>query len=75
MLPKLLAQILAHQDIVSVTADGTQDARKCCAAIADHRTTVTLSRHKNAKPWKIVTTIVVAHDRARQASKYLSRAP
>jgi len=74
MLPELLAQIAADQDIASVTADGAYDTRKCHDAIADRGAAAIIPPRKNAKPWKTVTAGAVARNEALRASKYLGRA-
>lgn len=50
MLPELLAQIPADQDIASVTADGAYDTRKCHDAIAERGAHAVIPPRKNAKP-------------------------
>ncbi len=62
MLPELLAQIPADQDIASVTADGTYDTRKCHDAIADRGSAAIIPPGKNAKPWQTVTEGAVARN-------------
>jgi hypothetical protein len=74
MLPELLAQIPADQDIASVTADGAYDTRKCHDAIADRGAAAIIPPRKNAKPWKTVTAGAVARYEALRASEYLGRA-
>ena len=74
MLPDLLAQIAADQDIASVTADGAYDTRKCHEALADRGAAAIIPPRKNAKPWKTVTAGAVARNEALRASKYLGRA-
>ena len=74
MLPELLAQIPADQDIASVTADGAYDTRKGHDAIADRGAAAIIPPRKNAKPWKTVTAGAVARNEALRASKYLGRA-
>jgi hypothetical protein len=74
MLPELLAQIPADQDIASVTADGACDTRKCHDAIAERGAAAIIPPRKNAKPWKAVTAGAVARNEALRASKYLGRA-
>ena len=74
MLPELLAQIPADQDIASVTADGAYDTRKCHDAIADRGAAAIIPPRKNAKPWKSITAGAVARNEALRASKYLGRA-
>jgi hypothetical protein len=50
MLPELLNQILADQEIGSVTADGTYDTRKCHNAVAERGAHAVIPPPKNAKP-------------------------
>jgi hypothetical protein len=74
MLPELLAQIPADQDIASVTADGAYDTRKCHDAIAERGANAVIPPRKNAKPWKAITAGAVARNEVLRASKYLGRA-
>ena len=74
MLPDLLAQIAADQDLASVTADGAYDTRKCHEAIADREAAAIIPPRKNAKPWKAITAGAVARNEALRASKDLGRA-
>ena len=87
MLPELLSQIPPDQEIVSVTADGACDTRKCHDAIhcpatvclqtvrgAERGAAAIIPLRKNAKPWKAVTAGAVARNEALRASKYLGRA-
>ena len=74
MLPELLAQIPADQDIASVTADGAYDTRKCHDAIAERGANAVIPPRKNATPWKAITAGAVARNEALRASKYLGRA-
>ena len=74
VLPDLLNQIPAYEQISSVTADGAYDTRKCHDAIADRGARAVIPPRKNAKPWKTVTAGAVARNEALRASKYLGRA-
>ena len=74
VLPDLLNQIPAHEQIGSVTADGAYDTRKCHDAIADRGAHAVIPTRKNAKPWKTVTAGAVARNEALRAAKYLGRA-
>ena len=74
MLPELLDQIPADQDIASVTADGAYDTRKCHDAIADRGAAAVIPPRKNARPWKTATAGAAARNEALRASKYLGRA-
>ncbi|TYB80765.1 transposase, partial [Oceaniovalibus sp. ACAM 378] len=73
ILPDLLSQIPAQEEIASVTADGAYDTRKCHDAIADRGANAVIPPRKNAKPWKTVTAGAVARNEALRASKYLGR--
>jgi hypothetical protein len=74
VLPDLLSQIPADEEIASVTADGAYDTRKCHDAISDRGSNAVIPPRKNAKPWKTVTVGAVARNEALRASKYLGRA-
>ena len=74
ILPDLLNQIPAHEQICSVTADGAYDTRKCHDAIAGRGAHAVIPPRKNAKPWKTVTVGAVTRNETLRASKYLGRA-
>ncbi len=74
MLPDLLDQIPADQEVGSVTADGAYDTRKCHDAIADRGADAIIPPRKNARFWKPSTAGAVARNEALRASKYLGRA-
>ncbi|MEM9111911.1 MAG: IS5 family transposase [Planctomycetota bacterium] len=74
ILPELLDQIGADQDIASVIADGAYDTRKCHEAIAARNAAAVIPPRKNAKPWKPTSPGAVARNEALRASKYLGRA-
>jgi hypothetical protein len=74
MLPELLNQIPADQEIASVTADGAYDTRKCHDAIAERGAHAVIPPRKNAKLWKTETAGAVARNEALRASKHLGRA-
>ena len=73
VLPDLLSQIPAGEEIGSVTADGAYDTSKCHDAIADRGAHAVIPPRKNAKPWKTVTAGAVASNEALRAAKYLGR--
>ena len=73
VLPGLLDQIPASQDIVSVTADGAYDTRKCHDAIAERGAAAVIPPRRNAKPWKGETAGAVARNEALRASRRLGR--
>ncbi|SDE62330.1 Transposase DDE domain-containing protein [Salipiger thiooxidans] len=74
VLPDLLGQIPADQEIGSVTADGAYDTRKCHDVIGDRGAHAVIPPRKNAKPWKTVTAGAMARNEALRASKYQGRA-
>ena len=74
MLPDLLNQIPADQDIGNVTADGAFDTRKCHDAIAARNADAVIPPRKNAKLWKADTPGAIARNEAVRSSKYLGRA-
>ena len=74
VLPDLLGQIPADQEVGSVTADGAYNTRKCHDAIADRGAHAAIPPRKTAKPWKTVTAGAVARNEALRASRYLGRA-
>ena len=74
VLPDLPNQIVSHEQIGSVTADGAYDTRKCHDTIADRDARAVTPPRKNAKPWKAVTAGAEARNEALRASKYLGRA-
>jgi len=73
MLPELLDQIPAHEEIASVTADGAYDTRKCHDAIAERGAHAVIPPRKNAKPWKPDTAGAVARNEALRTSRLLGR--
>ena len=70
VLPDLLSQIPAEEEIASVTADGAYDTRKCHDAIADRGAHAVIPPRKNAKPWKTATAGAGARNEALRAAKY-----
>ena len=74
VLPDLLGQIPADEQIGSVTADGAYDTRKCHDTIADRGAHAVIPPRINAKPWKAATTGAMARNEALRAAKYLGRA-
>ena len=74
VLPGLLEQIPADEEIGSVTADGAYDTRKCHEAIAARGAAAVIPPRKNAKPWMPTSAGAVARNEALRASRYLGRA-
>jgi hypothetical protein len=69
MLPELLDQIPAEQEIASVTADGAFDTRNCHDAIAARGAAAVIPPRKNAKPWKPDTAGASARTEIMRTSK------
>ncbi|MCA2009630.1 IS5 family transposase [Tritonibacter mobilis] len=74
MLPNLLAQISANEDIATVTADGAYDTRACHDAIAARGAAAIIPSRRNARPWKPDTAGARARNEILRASKHLGRA-
>jgi hypothetical protein len=74
MLPNLLAQISANEDIATVTADGAYDTRACHDAIAARGAAAIIPPRRNARPWKPDTAGARARNEILRASKHLGRA-
>jgi len=74
VLPDLLDQIPADEQIGSVTADGAYDTRKCHEAIAARDAAAVIPPRKNAKPWKPTSPGAIARNDALRATKYLGPA-
>ena len=73
MLPEPLDQIPPDQEIVSVTADGAFDTRKCHDSIAARGAAAIIPPRKNAKPWKPDTPGAIACNEALRASCRIGR--
>ena len=73
MLPELLDQIPAEQEIATVTADGAFDTRKCHDAIAARGAAAIIPPRKNAKPWKPDTAGAIARNEILRTSKRVGR--
>lgn len=69
LLPELIDQIPADQEIASVTADGAFDTRKCHDAIAACGAAAIIPPRRNGKPWKPDSPGAVARNEALRASK------
>ncbi len=74
VLPDLIDQIPADEEIGSVTADGAYDTRRCRDAIAGRGAHAVIPPRRNARPWKPDTAGAMARNEAVRASKYLGRA-
>ncbi|GLP85666.1 IS5 family transposase [Tritonibacter mobilis] len=74
MLPDLLAQIPAGEEIATVTADGAYDTRACHDAIAARGAAAVIPPRRTARPWKPDTAGARARNEVLRASKHLGRA-
>ena len=74
MLPDLLAQIPAEEEIASVTADGAYDTRACHDAIAVRDAAAIIPPRRNARPWKPDTAGARSRNEILRAWKHLGRA-
>lgn len=74
MLPDLLAQLPAEEEIATVTADGAYDTRACHDAIAARGAAAVIPPRRTARPWKPDTAGARARNEILRASKHLGRA-
>lgn len=74
MLPELLAQIPANEEIATVTADGAYDTRACHDAIVARGAAAVIPPRRNGRPWKPDTAGARARNEVLRASKHLGRA-
>lgn len=73
VLPDLLAQIPADEQIGSVGGDGAYDTKKCHAAIAEGDTQAINPVRRNARPWKEDGPGAAARNETLRAIKRLGR--
>ena len=69
VLPDLLDQIPADEEIGSVTTGGAYDTRKCHEAIAARNAAAVIPPRKNAKPWTTTSPGAVARNEALHEPK------
>jgi len=74
MLPELLAQIPADEEIATVTADGAYDTRACHDAIVARGAAAVIPPRRNGRPWKPDAAGARARNEVLRASKHLGRA-
>ncbi len=75
MLPDLLAQLPAGEEIATVTADGAYDTRGCHDAIVARGAAAVIPPRRTAGPWKPDTAGARARNEILRASKHLGRRP
>ncbi|CUH39894.1 Transposase DDE domain protein [Jannaschia seosinensis] len=73
VLPDLLGQVPADEEIASVTADGAYDTRGCRDAIANRGADAVIPPRRNAKPWKKHSPGAAGRNEALRAIKRLGR--
>ena len=74
ILPDLLAQIPAEEELATVTADGAYDTRACHDAIAVRDAAAIIPPRRNARPWKPDSAGARARNEILRALKHLGRA-
>jgi hypothetical protein len=74
VLPDLLDQIPAGEDIGTVTADGAYDTRRCHTAIIDRQATAIIPIRKNGRPWKEDCPAAIARNETLRATRHYGRA-
>jgi len=74
VLPDLLAQIPAEEQIGSVTADGIYDTKGCHTAIAARGAGAIIPPRRNARDWKGLDPGLKARNEALRACKRFGRA-
>jgi IS5 family transposase len=73
VLPDLLAQIPADEQISSVGGDGAYDTKKCHAAIAERDAEAIIPVRRNGRPWKEDGPGTAARNATLRAIKRLGR--
>ena len=73
VLPDLLAQIPADEQIRSVGGDGAYDTKKCHAAIAERDAEAIIPVRRNGRPWKEDGPGTAARNETLRAIKRLGR--
>ena len=74
VLPELLAQIPADEEIGTVTGDGAFDTRRCHTAILDRGGTAIIPIRKNGRLWKEDCPAARARNDVLRATKRFGRA-
>jgi len=74
VLPDLLSQIPADEQIGTVTADGAYDTRRCHKAITDRQGTAIIPIRRNGRLWKEDCPAARARNDTLRATRYYGRA-
>lgn len=73
ILPELLAQIAAAEDIETVIADGAYDTRRCHAAILEHGAEPIIPSRRNGRAWKPDCPAAISRNEILRATRCLGR--
>ena len=73
ILPELLAQIPAVEEIETVTADGAYDTRRCHAAILEHGAEPFIPIRRNGRAWKPDWPAAISRNETLRATRCLGR--
>lgn len=71
ILPELLAQSPASEEVGKFASDGAYDTRKCNDAFADRAAHAVIPLRRNTNPWRPSKAGAIAQNEALRASKYL----
>ena len=74
MLPDLLGQVPADDEIGTVTADGAHDTRRCRAAIAGRGAVPIIPIRRNGRPWREDGPAARARNETLRATRHHARA-
>jgi len=74
ILPELLSQIPAGEEIETVTADGAYDTRRCHAAIHEHGAEPNIPIRRNGRAWKPDCPAAMSRNDILRATRCLGRA-
>ncbi|MBL3553354.1 transposase [Rhodovulum sulfidophilum] len=74
ILPELLSQIPATEDIETVTADGACDTRRCHAAILQHGPEPIIPIRRNGRAWEPDCPAAISRNEILRATRCLGRA-
>ena len=73
LLPELLSQIPADEEIETVTADGAYDTRRCHAAILEHGAEPIIPIRRNGRAWKPDCPAATSRNETLRATRFLGR--
>jgi len=73
VLPDLLNQIRAGEQIGTVTADGAYDTRRCHTAIIDRQATPIIPIRKNGRLWKENCPAAMSRNETLRATRHFGR--